>query len=87
MATRTAILESSQAISVFRGFYARIAKRLNVDPSYVSRVARGERESPELLVALEQEMRVLANSASRKSSRRRGPHRKGSKRNGSFVMA
>jgi transcriptional regulator with XRE-family HTH domain len=42
--------------SFIRGLYARVASRLNVDPSYVSRVARGERTSAEILQALDHEM-------------------------------
>ncbi len=45
--------------SALRGLYGRVAKRLDVDPSYVSRVARGERQSAEIEVALEREMRQV----------------------------
>jgi hypothetical protein len=31
--------------TLYRGLYIRIARRLKIDPSYVSRVARGERQS------------------------------------------
>lgn len=41
------------------GLYARVAKKLNVDCSYVSRVARGERESPGILYALLKELRRI----------------------------
>ena len=37
------------------GIYSRIAKRLGVDRTYVSRVAKGERHSPEIEAALVQE--------------------------------
>jgi hypothetical protein len=37
------------------GIYSRIARRLNVDRTYVSRVAKGERRSPEVEAALVQE--------------------------------
>jgi hypothetical protein len=47
--------------SLFRGFYGRVARKLDLDPSYVSRVARGERQSETIEAALEREMsRVLA---------------------------
>lgn len=50
--------------SLLRGLYARVARQLGVDPSYVSRVARGERRSEEISRALEQEMeRILSRSA------------------------
>jgi len=38
------------------GLYARVAKRLRVNPSYVSRVARGKRQSDEVKKALLQEL-------------------------------
>jgi hypothetical protein len=44
------------ALAAFRGIYNRVATRLNVDPSYVSRVARGERRSAAILAALEEEI-------------------------------
>ncbi len=34
------------------GLYARIARRSGVDASYVSRVGRGERQSPKISTAL-----------------------------------
>jgi hypothetical protein len=51
----------SQPVSLFRGLYGRVARKLGVDPSYVSRVARGERKSKVVLSALNEEVRnVLA---------------------------
>jgi transcriptional regulator with XRE-family HTH domain len=38
------------------GLYARIAKRLHLNPSYVSRVARGKRQSEDVKKALLQEL-------------------------------
>lgn len=46
-------------LSVFRGIYQRVAAKLGVDPSFVSRVARGERRSPAVLAALREEMSVI----------------------------
>ena len=47
--------------SLFRGFYGRVARKLDLDPSYVSRVARGERQSETIEAALEREMnRIMA---------------------------
>lgn len=37
------------------GIYSRIARRLGVDRTYVSRVAKGERHSPEIEAALVRE--------------------------------
>jgi transcriptional regulator with XRE-family HTH domain len=45
-----------------RGVYDRIARRLGVNPSYVSRVARGGRESPKILNALVEELRRIEKS-------------------------
>jgi hypothetical protein len=46
-------------VSLFRGVYDRVAKRLGVDPSYVSRVARGERKSAAVEQALADEVRAI----------------------------
>jgi transcriptional regulator with XRE-family HTH domain len=42
-------------IDALCGIYSRIARRLGVDRTYVSRVAKGERRSPEIESALVQE--------------------------------
>lgn len=49
--------------SLFRGMYNRIARKLRVDPSYVSRVARGERKSDEVQAALDREIKKLLRHA------------------------
>ena len=41
----SAIARCATAVSLFRGLYARVAQKLGVDVSYVSRIARGQRES------------------------------------------
>ena len=47
--------------SLIRGLYGRVARQLKVDPSYVSRVARGERQSNVIEVSLERELkRIMA---------------------------
>jgi hypothetical protein len=47
--------------SLIRGLYGRVARHLKVDPSYVSRVARGERQSHEIEASLERELkRIMA---------------------------
>ena len=38
--------------ALYRGVYSRVARRMGVDPSYVSRVARGERISTKVEKAL-----------------------------------
>ena len=52
-------MNSIPSVSLFRGIYNRVAKRLGVDPSYVSRVARGERKSAVVKKALAEEVRVI----------------------------
>lgn len=42
--------------SMFRGIYDRVAKKVGCDPSYVSRVARGERNSEEVRNVLQAEI-------------------------------
>lgn len=43
------------------GLYSRIARQLQVDRSYVSRVARGERRSPAIEQALSSEFTRIVN--------------------------
>jgi transcriptional regulator with XRE-family HTH domain len=43
------------------GIYSRVARRLGVDRTYVSRVARGERRSPEIETALIQDFERTEN--------------------------
>jgi hypothetical protein len=63
--------------NLYRGLYIRIARRLGVDPSYVSRVARGDRRSSEIESALhhaleeiDQQLGRTASSARSKSAPR-----------------
>jgi hypothetical protein len=49
-----------------RGFFARIAKQLGLDPFYVSRVAHGERHSPKISSAIEAELNKM-QAATRKT--------------------
>jgi hypothetical protein len=45
--------------SLIRGLYGRVARHLKVDPSYVSRVARGERQSDVIESSLERELKRI----------------------------
>jgi hypothetical protein len=45
--------------SLIRGLYGRVARQLKVDPSYVSRVARGERQSDVIEASLERELKRI----------------------------
>jgi hypothetical protein len=60
---RDSLLDDStpppQLASLFRGLYKRVARQLGLDPSYVSRVARGERKSKAVLSALTRETKCL----------------------------
>src|SRR5579862_5468954 len=47
--------------SLLRGLYHRVARQLDVDPSYVSRVARGERRSKKIEDALRRELNKIVN--------------------------
>src|SRR5579862_4562684 len=59
-------MQSPQAL--YRGLYIRIAKKLSVDPSYVSRVARGERHSRSVEDALQQELQSINKRLGRGAS-------------------
>jgi hypothetical protein len=54
--------------SLYRGLYIRIARKLRVDPSYVSRVARGDRRSTEIETALRQELQQIGQRLGHSSS-------------------
>ena len=73
--------------SLIRGLYGRVARQLKVDPSYVSRVARGERRSDEIEASLERElkrimslMRTNHNGAGRDGHKRAGAKTKAKKK-------
>jgi hypothetical protein len=52
-----------QSLAVFRGIYKRVATQLDIDPSYVSRVARGERNAPYVSDALRKEIQRAMGKA------------------------
>ncbi|MGA8489153.1 MAG: hypothetical protein WB711_01950 [Terriglobales bacterium] len=54
--------------TLYRGLYGRIARKLNVDPSYVSRVARGDRRSSQIENALSQALEEINQQLRRDSS-------------------
>lgn len=60
-------------LSIFRGLYQRVAAKLGVDPSYVSRVARGERKSAVVVAALQEEMNVIREQLNRQSRNGQAP--------------
>jgi hypothetical protein len=63
--------------SRIRGLYRRVADRLGLDASYVSRVARGERRSETVEDALSRELlRIAANIAKQRAGLAQKTHRK-----------
>jgi hypothetical protein len=48
-----------RAYTVQRGLFARIARSLAIDPSYVSRVARGKRKSSRITQAIAAELKRM----------------------------
>ena len=78
-------------LSVFRGLYQRVAAKLGVDPSFVSRVARGERRSPVVLAALREEMSVIREHLNKldeslgADGQTNGQHKDGKISNGEFL--
>jgi hypothetical protein len=90
MANGHANTEQRHLVSAFRGLYRRVANRLNIDPSYVSRVARGERQSREIEAALEDEMRqtlrmlrINRNDRGHRAANHNGASRSRGRNNGS----
>jgi hypothetical protein len=66
--------------TLYRGIYSRVAQKVGCDPSYVSRVARGERQSNEVARALQAEIRRTLALSSRQlgqSAFREGGSRQG----------
>src|ERR1700732_4621899 len=61
--------------ALYRGLYVRIARKLGVDASYVSRVARGDRRSSEIETALRQALDEIDQKLGRSSSAGTGPAR------------
>lgn len=53
--------------ALYRGLYIRIARKLGVDPSYVSRVARGYRRSSQIESALRQALNEIDQQLGRTS--------------------
>lgn len=64
---RDGIAKLTHAAALYRGIYSRVAIKLGVDPSYVSRVARGERASDKVRAALDSELAQIAKSFARQN--------------------
>ena len=57
------------AHAAHRGLYARIAKQLGLDPSYISRVANGKRRSKRISLAIEVELGRIYTSSGKIAQR------------------
>ena len=53
------VRDDVNVVSSFKGLYARVARKLNVSPSMVSRVANGLRSSPKIKKALLKELEAI----------------------------
>jgi hypothetical protein len=62
--TNTKLLRIKRYIESLCGLYSRIARRHGVDRTYVSRVAKGERQSPEIAAALIEEFEEIDKTSS-----------------------
>src|ERR1700688_3292766 len=71
---KSVIAPYATAVSLFRGLYARVAHKLGVDVSYVSRIARGERKSQVAEKAIAREFNkvvsVMRNGPAQSSKKR-----------------
>jgi hypothetical protein len=65
--------------SLIRGLYGRVARHLKVDPSYVSRVARGERQSDVIEASLERELKRIMTMVGANHNGRERHHAKRSR--------
>lgn len=65
--------------SLIRGLYHRVARQLDLDPSYISRVARRERRSKIIEDALRRELSKIVENISKRRGRvaRKAAHKKG----------
>lgn len=57
--TNAKLLKIRRYIESLCGIYSRIARRLGVDRTYVSRVANGERQSADIAAALVEEFEQI----------------------------
>jgi hypothetical protein len=60
------------AIAMFQGIYTRVGARVGVHQSFVSRVARGQRKSPEVTAALRYELSVIRDHLNRTAGKSNG---------------
>jgi DNA-binding transcriptional regulator YdaS (Cro superfamily) len=48
-----------EACALVRGIHKRVAAKLGLDPSFVSRVASAKRKSPAVMTALREELEII----------------------------
>ena len=54
-----------EVLGMFHGLQARVAKKVGVDATFVSRVARGERRSEQVMKALVEELDIIRDYLNR----------------------
>jgi len=62
MNKRTRGADNARLMEIHRlhlGLYARVARKLSVNPSYVCRVAKGQRTNEKIMIILLKELRKL----------------------------
>ncbi len=70
---KSATAQCARAVSLFRGLYARVARDLGVDVSYISRIAHGKRKSKVVEKAIAREFNkvvaIMRNGPARLSQK------------------
>ena len=71
---KTEIAQCARGVKLFRGLYARVARKVGVDVSYINRIAHGKRKSKVAEDALAKEFKkvvmVMRNSLSGRTSKK-----------------
>ena len=70
--TKKKIASLADLIAEYRGIYNRVSHRFNVDPSYVSRIARHQRDHKPIEVALAKEVLRLSRLGLKLTARWQG---------------
>ena len=60
------------AIAMFQGIYKRVAAKVGVDDSFVSRVMNGKRKSPDVIAAMRYELSVIRDYLNRTAGKSNG---------------
>jgi hypothetical protein len=87
-ANRVIPIRSSGNLShELKGLYSRVARRLGLDPSYVSQVARGECVSQVVEDGLREELTTIVRRVNEQSGPRKRAHNKGSNKKKETMQA